>query len=48
MEGMSKIFKDINMPVAFTEELKAQTKRLEEAKLKFGEDVISPFKFLEK
>ncbi|MCK4309368.1 MAG: phosphoenolpyruvate carboxykinase (GTP), partial [Candidatus Atribacteria bacterium] len=48
MERMSKIFEDIQMPVAFSEELKAQTERLKLAKTKYGEDIISPFKFLEK
>jgi len=45
MERMSRIFEDIEMPVAFTEELKAQTERLKLAKTKYGEDIISPFKF---
>jgi phosphoenolpyruvate carboxykinase (GTP) len=36
------------MPAAFTEELKAQTERLKESRVKFGEDIVSPFKFLEK
>jgi len=48
MERMSRIFEDIEMPVAFTEELKAQTERLKLAKTKYGEDIISPFQFLEK
>ncbi len=47
MERMSKIFENIQMPAAFTEELKAQTERLKKASTKFGEDVISPFKFLD-
>lgn len=47
MERMSKIFENIQMPAAFTEELKAQTKRLREIRTKFGEDTISPFKFLD-
>ena len=48
MERMSKIFENIQMPAAFTEELKAQIERLKLTKTKFGEDIISPFKFLEK
>jgi len=47
MERMSKIFENIEMPAAFTEELKAQTERLKLAKTKYGEDIISPFKFLD-
>ncbi len=47
MEMMSKIFENIKMPPAFTEELKAQTERLKVARRKFGEDIISPFKFLD-
>jgi len=43
---MSKIFENIEMPAAFSEELKAQTERLEETRSKFGENIISPFKFL--
>jgi len=46
MERMSKIFENIQVPAAFTEELKAQTERLKLAKTKYGEDIISPFKFL--
>ena len=45
MERMSKIFENIKMPAAFTEELKAQIERLREIRIKFGEDIISPFKF---
>jgi len=45
MERMSKIFENIKMPVAFTEELEAQTKRLKLAQTKYGEEIISPFKF---
>lgn len=45
MERMSKIFENIKMPAAFSEELKAQTERLKLAKTKYGEDIISPFKF---
>ena len=45
MEMMSKIFENIEMPAAFTEELKAQTERLRETRTKFGEDIISPFQF---
>jgi len=45
MERMSKIFENIQMPAVFTEELKAQTERLQLAKTKYGEDTISPFKF---
>lgn len=48
MERMSKIFENIKMPVAFTEELKAQTERLKLAKTKYGEEIISPFQFLDK
>ncbi len=48
MERMSKIFKNIQMPAAFSEELKAQTERLKEARTKYGEDIISPFQFLDK
>ncbi len=47
MERMSKIFENIQMPAAFTEELKAQTERLKLAKTKYGEDIISPFQFLD-
>jgi len=45
MERMSKIFENINMPATFTEELKTQIERLKETRTKFGEDIISPFKF---
>ncbi len=45
MERMSRIFENIEMPTAFTEELKAQTKRLRETRIKFVEDIISPFQF---
>jgi len=45
MERMSKIFENIQMPAAFTEELKAQTERLRETRTKFGEDIISPLSF---
>jgi len=45
MERMSKIFENIEMPAAFTEELKAQTERLKETREKFGEDMISPLSF---
>jgi len=48
MERMSKIFENIQMPAAFTEELKAHTERLKLAKTKYEEDIISPFKFLDK
>ncbi|MBE3090851.1 MAG: phosphoenolpyruvate carboxykinase (GTP) [Candidatus Atribacteria bacterium] len=48
MERMSKIFENIKMPAAFTQELKAQTERLKLAKTKYGEDIISPFQFLDK
>ncbi len=48
MERMSKIFENIQMPAAFTEELKAQTERLKLAKTKYEEEIISPFKFLDK
>ncbi len=47
MERMSKIFENIQMPAAFTEELKAQIERLRETRTKFGEDIISPFKFFD-
>jgi phosphoenolpyruvate carboxykinase (GTP) len=47
MERMSKIFENIKMPSAFTKELRAQTERLRETRTKFGEDIISPFKFLD-
>jgi len=47
MERMIKIFENIEMPAAFTEELKAQIERLRETRAKFGEDIISPFKFLD-
>ncbi len=46
MERMEKIFKNIEMPLAFTAELKAQTERLKLAKTKFGKDTISPLEFL--
>jgi len=42
---MSKIFKNTEMPSAFTEELKAQTERLKEINVKFEKDIISPFHF---
>ena len=45
MERMSKIFENIKIPATFTEELKVQTERLKLAKTKYGEDIISPFKF---
>lgn len=48
MERMSKIFENIKMPAAFTEELKVQTERLKLAKTKYGEEIISPFQFLDK
>lgn len=48
MERMSKIFENIKMPEVFTQELKAQTERLKLAKTKYGEDIISPFQFLDK
>ncbi|TET07660.1 MAG: phosphoenolpyruvate carboxykinase (GTP) [Candidatus Atribacteria bacterium] len=47
MERMSKIFENIKMPAAFIEELKTQTERLKLAKTKYGEDIISPFEFLD-
>jgi len=47
MERMSKIFENIQMPAAFTEELKAQIERLKLTKTKFGEDIIPPFQFLD-
>ena len=45
MERMSKIFENIQMPAAFTEELTTQTERLKETRIKFGEDIISPVEF---
>jgi len=45
MERMNKIFENIQMPAAFSEELKAQTERLRETRTKFGEDIISPLNF---
>ncbi|HER24712.1 MAG TPA: phosphoenolpyruvate carboxykinase (GTP) [Candidatus Atribacteria bacterium] len=48
MERMTKIFENIEMPAAFTEELRAQTERLKSAKKKYGEEIISPFQFLDK
>jgi phosphoenolpyruvate carboxykinase (GTP) len=45
MERMSEVFKNVKMPSAFTKELKVQTEKLKETKVKFGEDIISPFKF---
>lgn len=45
MERMSRIFENIQMPSDFTKELRAQTKRLRETSTKYGEDIISPFKF---
>ncbi|MBU1035806.1 MAG: phosphoenolpyruvate carboxykinase (GTP) [bacterium] len=47
MERMNKIFENIEMPAAFTEELKAQTERLKLAKTKYEEDIIFPFQFLD-
>ncbi|GAG42876.1 unnamed protein product, partial [marine sediment metagenome] len=47
MERMSKIFENIEIPAAFSKELKGQTERLKLAKTKYGEDIISPFKFLD-
>ena len=44
---MRKIFEDIEMPAAFNEELEAQIKRLKETRVKFREDIISPFEFLD-
>jgi len=44
---MRKIFENIQMPATFTEELKAQTERLKDVRTKFGEEVISPFQFLD-
>ena len=43
MERIRKIFENVKMPSAFTEELKAQTERLRGTKAKFGGDIISPF-----
>jgi hypothetical protein len=45
MERMSRIFENINMPVTFTQELKAQIERLKEAREKFQKEIISPFDF---
>ena len=45
---MSKIFENIKMPATFIQELKTQTERLKLAKTKYGEDIISPFQFLDK
>jgi len=45
MERMIKIFENIEMPAAFTEELKAQIERLKKTRAKFGDDIISPFDF---
>ncbi len=45
MERMSKIFENIQVSSDFTKELRAQTKKLREARKKFGEDIISPFSF---
>ena len=47
MERMSKIFENIGMPTAFIQELKAQTERLREARIKYSEETISPFNFLD-
>ena len=47
MERMSKIFENIKMFSDFTKELRSQTERLRETRTKFGEDIISPFKFLD-
>jgi len=47
MERMSKIFENFEMPAAFTKELKAQIERLKKTRTKFGEEIISPFKFLD-
>jgi len=44
---MIKIFENIEMPAAFTEELKTQNERLKLTKAKYGEETISPFKFLD-
>jgi len=47
MERMKKIFENIEMPEAFNKELKNQIIGLKEAKEKFGQEIISPFEFLE-
>jgi len=47
MERMRKIFENIQMPAAFTEELETQTERLREIRTKFGEDIIPPFQFFD-
>ncbi len=47
MERMKRIFENTQMPEAFIKELKAQIERLKLAKTKFGEDIISPFQFLD-
>jgi len=48
MERMNRIFENIDMPAGFIEELRTQTERLREIRIKFGEDIISPFQFLNK
>jgi len=48
MERMVKIFRHIDMPSAFNKELKSQILRLQEAKEKYGKEIISPFEFLGK
>ena len=48
MERMVKIFEHIDMPFVFNEEMKAQIERLKEASAKHGEEIISPFDFLDK
>jgi len=48
IERMNRIFENIDMPAGFIEELRTQTERLREIRTKFGEDIISPFQFLNK
>ncbi len=45
MARMDAVFSKINMPEAFTAELKSQIQRLEDAKAKFGKDEVSPLEF---
>ena len=42
---MSKIFENIKMQVSFAEELKEQIERLKKTRTKYGEELISHFKF---
>ncbi|MDK2933010.1 MAG: phosphoenolpyruvate carboxykinase [Clostridiales bacterium] len=43
MSRMEKIFSKIEMPVAFTAQLKAQIQRLKDAKAKYQKSEVSPF-----